>query len=310
MRQLNPRALEYLNALSRSGSLRKAAARLSVDPASVSRLISQLEQAIGMPVWDRSNTQSPLTEAGDELLVYYRQMRANEAAALSRIQALKELQRGEISIALGEGFITDLISSSLQSFLAAYPGIRLSIQMAGALNAVQLLEDNQIDFAVTYASAPNPKLHNHLETLHPLDLIVPARHPLSSRDTPIELTEIVDYPLALIDSTTGMGRLVNLAQETSHLRLEPHLKTNSVSVLKSFVSAGIGITFMPALTVSSEIEAGIIKALPMRDSVLANAHARVLSVAGRDLTLPAQALLDHLKQHTQFLNSDVSPHLR
>lgn len=36
MRQLNPRALEYLNALSRFGTLRKAAARLSVDPATVS----------------------------------------------------------------------------------------------------------------------------------------------------------------------------------------------------------------------------------------------------------------------------------
>lgn len=79
MRQLNPRALEYLNALSRHGGLRKAAARLNVDPATVSRLLSQLEQAIGLPVWERSGHQNLVTAAGQELLVYYRQMRASEA---------------------------------------------------------------------------------------------------------------------------------------------------------------------------------------------------------------------------------------
>lgn len=310
MRQLNPRALEYLNALSRFGSLRKAAARLSVDPATVSRLLNQLEQSIGLAVWDRNNTGKPITTAGQELLVYYRQMRANEAAALSRIHDLKELQRGEVSIAIGEGFITDLISNTLQSFLTAYPGIRLSIEMAGALDAVQLLEDDQIDFAVTYASAPHPRLQNHVETLHPMDLIVPPDHPLSLRNSPITLNEIIDYPLALIDSTTGMGRLINLVQETNHLRLEPRLQTNSVSVLKSFVASGIGITFMPALTVSAEIEAGKIKALPMADAVLANARARIISMADREVTLAAQALLNHLRQHTQFLNHDVPPHLR
>lgn len=310
MRQLNPRALEYLHALSRHGGLRKAAARLNVDPATVSRLLSQLEQAIGLPVWERSGNQNLITAAGQELLVYYRQMRANEAAALSRIHDLRELQRGKVSIAIGEGFITDLISNSLQSFLAAYPGIRLNIEMAGARDAVRLLEEEQIDFAVAYASAPHPRLQSLVETLHPLDLIVPPDHPLALRGSPVSLSDIIDYPLALIDGSTGMGRLVNLAQETNHLRLEPHLQTNSVSVLKSFVASGIGITFMPALTVSAEIEAGSIKALPMTDAVLANARARVIRVAERPMTLPAQALLDHLKAHTLFLNSDVPPHLR
>lgn len=149
-----------------------------------------------------------------------------------------------------------------------------------------------------------------METLHPMDLIVPPDHPLALRGRPVSLNDIIDYPLALIDSSTGMGRLINLAQEINHLRLEPHLQTNSVSVLKSFVASGIGITFMPALTVSAEIEAGRIRALPTTDAVMANARARVLSVAERAMTLPAQALLDHLKAHTQFLNRDVPPHLR
>lgn len=310
MRQLNPRALEYLHALSRFGTLRRAAARLGVDPATVSRLLNQLEQTVGLPVWERSNNRDPITAAGHELLLYYRRMRASEAATLSRIHDLKELQRGKVSIAVGEGFITDLISTSLHSFLGAYPGIQLSIEMAGALDAVQLLEDDQIDFAVTYASAPHPRLHTHVETLHPLDLIIPPGHPLESSEPPVSLNQVADYPLALIDSSTGMGRLVNLAQETGHLRLEPRLQTNSVSVLKTFVSSGIGITFMPALTVSAEIEAGKIRALPMAEPVLANARARVISTAGRELTLPAQALLEHLRTHSQFLNRDVPSHLR
>lgn len=301
MQHLNPRALEYLNAVARFGTIRKAAARLNVDPSAVSRMLSQLEDVVEMTIWDRSNPKQPITAAGEELLRYFKKMQASEAATMSRLHDLVGLRAGEVRIAVGEGFISDLISSSLQSFLSAYPGIQISVEMAGALDAVQMLEDNEIDFAITYAPARHPKLNCLIEKRHPLDLIMPSDHPLSNTTAPLAIEDILNYPLALIDRSTGMGRLVSFVEEVSHVRLEPQLKTNSVAVLTNFVTSGMGITFMPKFTVIEEIRAGKISVISMEHPTLSQAHARVLSAEGRELTLAAQAFLDHLKHSMSFL---------
>lgn len=305
MKQLNPRALEFLNAIERYGSLRKAAVKLNVDPSAISRALSQQEEKLGVSIWDRANNNNLITPSGQELLHYFRRMQASEAVTISKIHDLLGLRAGEVRLAIGEGFITDLISTSLQSFLNQYPGIQLSVQMAGAKEAIQLLEDDQIDFAVTYASVNQPSFLCHIETIHPLDIIAPIHHPLSQLKRKIDIREVVNFPLALIDQSTGMGRLVNIAEETGGISLVPRLRTNSVAVLKNFVSSGAGITFMPRLTVQSEVNEGTIAVVETNHDILSQAKARVLSKKERELTLPAKALLTHLQNSTQFLNHDA-----
>ncbi|MGL6312711.1 LysR family transcriptional regulator [Vibrio sp. WXL103] len=305
MYHFNIRALEYLNAVSRYGSLRKASKMLSVDPAAISRMLSQLEEQIEAPIWERHQGGAKLTDAGVELLNFYRTTVANEAAVYSRLNDLKDLKYGKVRVAVGEGFIADLISKPMQDFMNQYPGIQLTIETAGAFDAVQLLEDRQVDFAVTYASAPHPKLHCHVERCHPLDIVVPANHALTKGNAVESIQDIAGYPLALIDSSTGMGRLVKIEEQLSHINLEPRLCTNSVSVLISFVTSGSGIIFMPRLTVIEELKQGTIEILKYRPKVFEQASARVLSLKDRELTLQARAFMNFLIDNSRFLNEDA-----
>lgn len=305
MHQFNIRALEYLNALSKYGSLRKASKMMNVDPAAMSRMLTQLEAQAEMKVWERNNRHSLLTEAGNELLNYYRSIVRGEAAVLARLTKLKNLQGGNVSIAIGEGFITNLVAKPMQTFMTRYPDINLSIEIAGALDAVKMLEDQQIDFAITYASAPHPKLHSHVERSHPLELIVPKGHFLTSKEAPVTLRDIKDVSLALIDNSTGMGRLVKHAEQVSHLTLQPKLQTNSVTALTNFVSAGLGVTFMPKLTVIDEIKSGQIEVVATELEMLSKATVKVQSLKGRALTLQAETLLGFLLENATFLSHDA-----
>ncbi|MDN2658933.1 LysR family transcriptional regulator [Neptunomonas phycophila] len=305
MKHLNMRALEFISAIDRYGSLRKAALKLNVDPSAVSRSISALEDSLETKILVRKGNASHITSSGRELITYFRKVQAFESQTISNIKDLTELRSGEVKIAIGEGFITDLISSSLQSFLVKYPGIQLGVDMAGAKEAIQLLEDDRIDFAVTYASQSHPGLECLLETLHPLDIIAPANHPLTQLNRPIDVREVIHHSLALIDHSTGMGRLVSLAEEEGGFVLSPRLKTNSVAVLKNFVVSGSGISFMPRLTVKSEVDAGLISIVETTHPVLSRAKVRVLSQKGRQLTPAAQELFNHLLSSTRFLKIDV-----
>ncbi|KAB0464665.1 LysR family transcriptional regulator [Vibrio kanaloae] len=305
MHHFNIRALEYLNALSKYGSLRNASKMMNVDPAAMSRMLTQLEAQAEMKVWERNNRHSLLTEAGNELLNYYRSVVRGEAAVLARLTKLKNLQGGNVSIAIGEGFITNLVAKPMQTFMTRYPDINLSIEIAGALDAVKMLEDQQIDFAITYASAPHPKLHSHVERSHPLELIVPKGHFLTSKEAPITLQDIKDVSVALIDNSTGMGRLVKHAEQVSHLTLQPKLQTNSVTALTNFVSAGLGVTFMPKLTVLDEIKSGQIEVVATELEMLSKATVKVQSLKGRALTLQAETLLGFLLENATFLSHDA-----
>jgi len=304
MKFLNSKALEYINAIDRYHSLRKAAIKLNVDPSAVSRSLRALEDVIGASLIERKGNASHLTSAGKELMTYYRKIQLMESEVLSKIDDYRHLRAGEIKIAIGEGFITDLISPSLQSFLSRYPAIQLSVLSAGAKEAIQLIEDEQIDFAVTYASSSHPSIECLVETLHPLDIIAPTKHPLTELKRTINVEEASHYPLALIDHSTGMGRLVLLAEEQGDFVFSPQLKTNSVAVLKSYVSSGTGISFMPKLSVKSEIEQGLIEVIETTHPILSKAKARVMAKKGRNLPPAAQALLTHLKNSTQFLRNE------
>lgn len=301
MWKLNPRALKYLNEVARFGSLRKVAAHLNVDVSAISRQLTQLEEELGTAVGIRSGQGFVLTQVGEELIALFRQQKASEAAAMSRIEALQSLKRGRVSIAVGEGFIADLISAPLQAFMARYPGIQISVEMAGANEATRLVKEDRVDLALVYAPSPDAELYSHVITRQPLELITPPGHPLT-RLEPLSIGQISSYPLALIDQQFGMGQLVRLVEELEHIRFEPQLRTNSVAVLKNFVLSGMGVTFMPGLTVHNEIKQGTIACIPVPHPVLTGASAHIVSHKGREITVSAEALINHLHDGMLFFN--------
>ncbi|MDH2297714.1 MULTISPECIES: LysR family transcriptional regulator [Cobetia] len=302
---LNPKALTALNEIIRRGSLRRAARHLNLDPSAVSRQIKQLEEEVGVALCERSETGMRATQAGVLLLDHFHRQQAAEAAALSQLSALQGLRSGEVRIAVGEGFIADLISLPLQSFMARHPGIEVVVRMAGVNEATELLRDFEVDIALLYAPPVDPILCCHVETCQPLDLIVPAEHPLLEIAEPLTLSQVAQWPLALIDECTGMRQMVNQAAQQERVSLRAQLRTNSVSVLKNFVRSGIGVTFMPELSVVEELRRGDICLLPMQHPALATTRAQMCTRRGREMTVAVEACVTHLQQGLRFFTADA-----
>ncbi|WP_129139485.1 LysR family transcriptional regulator [Modicisalibacter coralii] len=304
MSPFKTRALEYLDAIVHYGSLRRAAAQLGVNPSALSRQLRALEEELDTLLLVRASRVA-LTPAGELILRHYRDQRAAERATLSRLQALQNLERGEVRIAVGEGFIADLISAPLQNFLATYPGLEIEVRMAGLSEAMLLVKEDAVDLALLYAPPDDRQLVSHIDRCQPLDLIVPAGHALAEAPAPLSLAAIADHPLALIDGRTGMGQLVDMALYAVHLSYRPRMTTNSVSVLKNFVRSGLGVTFMPELTVLEEIHEGSIVVREVEADVLCHARARIVSQAERPLTVAAQAFIHHLRHSMRFFSADA-----
>lgn len=302
---LNQRALTYLNEVIRRGSLRRAAACINVDASAISRQLKALEEEVGVLLCERHGGGMRATEAGRLLIQHYHAQRSAEEAVMSQLAAIQEMARGEVRIAVGEGFIADLIAAPLDTFMSRFSGIDVEIRMAGVNEAMSLVKDMEVDIALLYAPPVDPQIHCHVETRQPLDLIVPPGHALSRLARAATLKDIEEWPLALMDKPFGMRQMVNMVAHQERRYLNARLHTNSVAVLKNFVRSGIGVTFMPELTVADEIRRDEIVALPMSYPVMSGARAQIVSLEGRKLTVAATTCVEHLHQGMRFFSSDA-----
>lgn len=298
---INESRLSYLFEAVQCGTVRAAADRLDIAPSAVSRQIALLEAELALPLIERHKRGVHLTQAGRLLMEYYREQRAHQEDLLAKLQEVRGLRRGHIRLAVGEGFVSDLMGAPLQYFCKRYPDITLTLDLAGTNEVMRLVAEDDADIGLVYNPPAEPKIVSRAQMPQPVHAIVAPDSPLIAQAElaakaggALALDAFYDVPLALMHGSYGTRQLMELAEQSEKHRLAPTVTTNSISVLKHFVRAGLGATFLPTFAVSQEIEAGVLRALPVDHPILSSAEAHLITRAGRRLSGAANRLLTHL----------------
>ncbi|MEF3066046.1 LysR family transcriptional regulator [Pandoraea apista] len=289
--------LPYLFEAVQCGTVRAAADRLDIAPSAVSRQIALLEAELALPLIERHKRGVHLTQAGRLLMEYYREQRAHQEDLLAKLQEVRGLRRGHIRLAVGEGFVSDLMGAPLQYFCKRYPDITLTLDLAGTNEVMRLVAEDDADIGLVYNPPAEPKIVSRAQMRQPVHAIVAPDSSLMDRldkTGSLQLDALYNVPLALMHGAYGTRQLMALAEQSAKHRLTPTVTTNSISVLKHFVRAGLGATFLPTFAVSQEIEAGVLCALPVDHPILKGAEAHLVTRAGRRLSGAANRLLTHL----------------
>ncbi|VVE45400.1 LysR family transcriptional regulator [Pandoraea commovens] len=294
---INESRLSYLFEAVQCGTVRAAADRLDIAPSAVSRQIALLEAELALPLIERHKRGVHLTQAGRLLMEYYREQRAHQEDLLAKLQEVRGLRRGHIRLAVGEGFVSDLMGAPLQFFCKRYPDITLTLDLAGTNEVMRLVAEDDADIGLVYNPPAEPKIVSRAQLAQPVHAIVAPGSPLIAKADKLgtlTLDALYDVPLALMHGAYGTRQLMELAEQSEKHRLVPTVTTNSISVLKHFVRAGLGATFLPTFAVSQEIDAGVLRALPIDHPILNSAEAHLITRAGRRLSGAANRLLTHL----------------
>lgn len=175
------RHLRYFDAIAETQNFTRAAERLHVTQSTLSHQIRQLEEELGLVLFDRSHKKVELTEAGEML-------RSHLLPALQQIdrglQALShpaEALSGEIRIAATHSFNTRLVPLCVSSFLSYHPGVRVSVEELSASLIAKRLISGHLELGVSYR--PEDRSELWFEPLYneELKLVVSDRHPLARR---------------------------------------------------------------------------------------------------------------------------------
>ena len=164
----------------KSGNITRAAEKLYLSQPSVSLQLQALEREFGTTLFERRGPHLTLTPNGESLF-------ALAGPLVDGIDRLEEnfaahqgeMESGELNIGAGESTILYILPEAVRRFVAAYPGIKLTINNVTGRDGLKMLRADEIDLAVGSMLDVPDDIHYEPVVMYDPALITPVGHPLS-----------------------------------------------------------------------------------------------------------------------------------
>lgn len=244
--------LQILATVVECGSFAAAGRRLNRATSAIAYGIDNLEEQLGVAVFDRSGTRKPeLTEAGRALLAHARSVLQGMEKMRAKAASLREGEEAEVSLVADVMLPTSRLVDALQAFQIAYPTVQLRVH-AEALGAVtQLVADGTARLGINCAMHPLPDDmdRQQIGNVRLIPLASPS-HPLarSRRHSPGELREHVQLVLTDRSLLTQGQDFGVVSSKTWRLA--------DLGVKHALLLAAIGWGLMPEFMVRGDLDAG------------------------------------------------------
>jgi DNA-binding transcriptional LysR family regulator len=125
--------VRYFLAVARGGSVRAAAGRLGVNHSTVLRRVAQLEERLGVRMFEKLPSGYRLTAAGEEVLEFAQHMEASSHLLETRVFGRDQSVRGPLRVTLAPPLATHLLMADFAKFARLYPDIEMNILSSGEL---------------------------------------------------------------------------------------------------------------------------------------------------------------------------------
>lgn len=287
-------AYRYFTAVAEQGSVRAASRQLNVAASAISRQLIQLEEQLGVPLFDRSGRGLLLSPAGAILLRGVRAAAEAHENTLDELGAFKGLKRGLLRVAAVESISVSVLPDMLLEFAKHYPGIEVAITVAGSDSVTALVREHQADLGFTF----NPTSLEGLETVAARSLqlgaIMLPDHPLG-RSARLSLTECMKYPLAW--PSRGLSLRAILDSVPAARKVRPVFECNSLRLMASLARRGSCIAFQTPIGIEQELAENVLVWIPLSDKRLPIDRLHVVSRQGLSARPAAEAFIAVANRH-------------
>lgn len=302
---MHERALRYLLAVVKAGSIRRAAEELHVAPSAVSRQISDLEQHYRVSLLERLTRGVVATEAGRIVVEHARRLHENSEEMEDRLRRLRGIKEGTVRISCGSGWEADLMENALLPFASDHPSIGLKVT-TGTTQSIQALVANaDADIGLLY----NPPAHDGvvsrvvrpqatLAFVSPLSRYCSARHARPLR-------EMADVPAAVQTPDHGLRQLLSRIEADQNFRLNVHLESDSSDLRRRFAVAGLGMAVIPAFSVFLDVRRGRLVPIRLLDPLLLEGAAHLIVRSGRRLPEAVEQMVRYLETRLEAFRPEA-----
>ena len=229
----------------------KTAAELHYAQSNVTTQIQQLENELGVKLFERLGHHVALTHKGKELLPYARQILLLNEEAKNR---LSEVRNGQLTIAASESLCVYRLSSVLKLFRTEHPEIELHLQMLDTSDFTPLLAQNVVDAAfVLELPVSHPALEIAYKKREDIGIFALPSHSLANKAS-LKASDFQHQAFILTGQGCCYRKLFLEAMALANVSPTIVLETSSLQVIKETALSGLGLCVLPLMAVEKELQ--------------------------------------------------------
>ena len=242
-------------------SFSKAAQSCFRTQPAVSAQVRQIEQDLNAALFERLGTKIALTPAGRIFAGYAEQILDLRRRAQDSINELDRAPRGELVIAANEATCIYVLPRVFSEFKSQFPNVQLLVDRSYGSRVVEAVVDNQADFGITQLPVKEKRLQVAKIHSDEIKLILPPDHPLASKPH-VLAADLLGETLLLPKTGTTRSRL-NTWLESVEDEISVSMELDSTEMMKRFVMAGLGLSFIAATNCQEEVAEGRLAAVSL-----------------------------------------------
>ncbi len=242
-------------------SFSKAAQTCYRTQPAISAQIRQLEQELKTELFERFGSRISLTVAGRIFTEYAEKIMELRRQAQDAINELEVVPRGELVIAANEATCIYVLPGVFSEYKKQFPAVQLQVNRSYGARVVESVMENVADFGLTQLPIAERRVQVVDIYRDEIRAVFPSGHPLSNHHS-VTSQDVAAFPLLLPKSGMTRARLnawLENVQDSIHVSME----LDSTEMMKKFVDAGLGITFIAGSNCKEEVAAGKLSALPL-----------------------------------------------
>ncbi len=251
--------LRYFVEIAGSGSLSRAAGRLSISQPTLSRCLNKLERELRSELFYRHGRGVRPTDAGTRLLGVATETLRQLDDVKSELHAKTLDEVGEVTVGTPPSIASTVGADLAVAFAHRYPGARLRVREGFSGVLLEWIEAGRLDFAVLYDARRASNVLSTPLLLENLFLVEAANGP-PDRSHTADTGELATRPCLLTGPENGLRRVVDAACWAERIQPRVTMEIDCVAALKQLVERGIGCTVLPFGAVHREVQEGRLRA--------------------------------------------------
>lgn len=239
----------------RLGSFRAAAEHVFATQSTVSMRIQELEEALGVKLFDRSHRTARLTPKGKQLVPFVEQIMEVVAEMQRRVSPTQSLS-GLVRVGVVEIVASTWLPDFIRTVNQEYPNISLELEIALSFELTEKLRNGALD--VIFSAGRPPGTNYISERLNAMQLEWMANPSLGIPAGPVHPQELQHWPFITLNRQSYHHATVESWLRDHQMRCRK-VVCNSMTVAASLVAAGIGVSLLTPACYRREIADGLLQ---------------------------------------------------
>lgn len=271
----------------------RAANDLHVSQSALTVQIQQLEESLGVQLFDRNKRGVTLTAAGRDVMGPLQRLFNDAQAIVEHARELSSASTGFVSVAALPTVCAGVLPNLVRSFIGSFPGIRIQIVDVVAERVREAVLKRQVDFGIGTRHGRDSDLRATPLFQDRLVVFVPAGHTLAA-NAAISLREAAAFDLILPSRNSSVRETVEAIAHRERVALQTRYETNFMPTALAFVRAGLGIAILPQYAVDRDVPEFVRIPLSNRFSTR---HIELLQRRDSSLSPAADSFARYLTHH-------------